>query len=550
MEKIWLPHYEAGIPAHINPDEFPSLNAMFAESVRHYRERTAFLCMGAKLSYGELDTLVQDFAAWLQDVLHLPRGERVAIMLPNVLQYPVCVLGALRGGYTVVNCNPLYKPRELQFQLADSGARVIVILENFAHTLTQIINETPVETVVIARLGDLLGYRRLPVDFVVKYLQRLIPAWNLPKAIGFRQAIVQGRKAVFRPVDVRSQDIAFLQYTGGTTGLAKGAMLTHRNLLANMHQAQAWVCPPLSTDGERVVTALPLYHIFAITANFFLFLRLGSSNLLIVNPRDIAGLIAQMAKYPFSVLTGVNTLFNALQKHPKFARLDFSKVKITLGGGAAIQKSVADRWQQTTGRPLLEAYGLTETSPAVCINPVSLKAHNGSIGLPLPSTEVAIRDELNRDLPCGERGELCVRGPQVTPGYYGQPEETAHVMTPDGFLRTGDIATIDERGFVYIVDRRKDMIIVSGFNVYPNEVEEVLAMHPGIAEAAAIGVPDAKTGEAVKAFIVRSDPTLSEQDISEHCRSYLSAYKQPRQIEFRDELPKTTVGKILRRALR
>ena len=550
MEKIWLPHYEAGIPAHIDPDEFPSLDAMFAESVRRYRDRTAFLCMGAKLAYGELDTLALNFAAWLQNVLCLPRGERVAIMLPNVLQYPVCVLGALRGGYTVVNCNPLYKPRELQFQLADSGARIIVILENFAHTLASIIKETPVETVVIARLGDLLGYRRLPVNFVIKYLQRLIPAWDLPNAIGFREVIAQGQKAAFQPVDVQRQDIAFLQYTGGTTGLAKGAMLTHRNLLANMHQAQAWVCPPLSTDGERVVTALPLYHIFAITANFFLFLRLGSSNLLIVNPRDIAGLIAQMAKYPFSVLTGVNTLFNALQKHPKFARLDFSRVKITLGGGAAIQKSVADRWQQTTGRPLLEAYGLTETSPAVCINPVGLQAHNGSIGLPLPSTEVAIRDELNRDLPCSERGELCVRGPQVMSGYYGQPEETANVMTPDGFLRTGDIATIDERGFVYIVDRRKDMIIVSGFNVYPNEVEEVLAMHPGISEAAAIGVPDAKTGEAVKAFIVRSDPTLSEQDISDHCRSYLSAYKQPRQIEFRDELPKTTVGKILRRALR
>ena len=550
MEKIWLPHYEAGIPAHIDPDEFPSLDAMFAESVRRYRDRTAFLCMGAKLAYGELDTLALNFAAWLQNVLCLPRGERVAIMLPNVLQYPVCVLGALRGGYTVVNCNPLYKPRELQFQLADSGARVIVILENFAHTLASIIKETPVETVVIARLGDLLGYRRLPVNFVIKYLQRLIPAWDLPNAIGFREVIAQGQKAAFQPVDVQRQDIAFLQYTGGTTGLAKGAMLTHRNLLANMHQAQAWVCPPLSTDGEQVVTVLPLYHIFAITANFFLFLRLGSSNLLIVNPRDIAGLIAQLAKYPFSALTGVNTLFNALLKHPKFARIDFSRVKITLGGGAAIQKSVADRWQQTTGRPLLEAYGLTETSPAVCINPVGLQAHNGSIGLPLPSTEVAIRDELNRDLPCSERGELCVRGPQVTPGYYGQPEETAHVMTPDGFLRTGDIATIDERGFVYIVDRRKDMIIVSGFNVYPNEVEEVLAMHPGISEAAAIGVPDAKTGEAVKAFIVRSDPTLSEQDISDHCRSYLSAYKQPRQIEFRDELPKTTVGKILRRALR
>jgi len=551
VEKIWLQSYEQGVPAEIDMSEFQSLGELFEKSVAAYSERTAFVCMGAEITYGQLDTLSRDFAAYLQTVLKLPKGERIAIMMPNVLQYPVCMIGALRGGYTIVNCNPLYTGRELEYQLRDSGSQTIVILENFARTLAQVIARTQVKNVVIARLGDMLGFPKGSiVNFVVKYIKRMVPAWRIPKTVGFRSAIAQGAAAQFTPVKVELEDVAFLQYTGGTTGLSKGAMLTHRNIIANATQAHVWVSSVVTMENEMVVTALPLYHIFALTANCFLFIKIGANNLLITNPRDIPKFVAELGKYPFTVLTGVNTLFNALLNNPDFSALDFSRVKVTLGGGTAVQKGVAERWKKVTGKPLIEAYGLTETSPAATINPINIPEYNGSIGLPISSTEAVIRNDSGADVPLGERGELCIRGPQVMKGYYKQPEETANVFMPDGFLRTGDIAVMDNKGYVRIVDRKKDMILVSGFNVYPNEVEDVLAMHPGVLEVAAIGVPDEKTGEAVKIFVVRKDPLLTPAQLIIHCREYLTAYKVPSQVEFRKDLPKTNVGKILRRELR
>ncbi len=551
MEKIWLQSYEQGVPAEIDLGEFQSLGELFEKSVAAYSERTAFVCMGAEITYGQLDTLSRDFAAYLQTVLKLPKGERIAIMMPNVLQYPVCMIGALRGGYTIVNCNPLYTGRELEYQLRDSGSQTIVILENFARTLAQVIAKTQVKNVVIARLGDMLGFPKGSiVNFVVKYIKKMVPAWRIPKTVGFNSAIAQGAAAQFTPVEVALEDIAFLQYTGGTTGLSKGAMLTHRNIIANATQAHVWVSSVVTMENEMVVTALPLYHIFALTANCFLFIKIGANNLLITNPRDIPRFVAELGKYPFTVLTGVNTLFNALLNNPDFAALDFSRVKVTLGGGTAVQKGVAERWKKVTGKPLIEAYGLTETSPAATINPINIPEYNGSIGLPISSTEAVIRNDSGADVPLGERGELCIRGPQVMKGYYNQPEETANVFMPDGFLRTGDIAVMDNKGYVRIVDRKKDMILVSGFNVYPNEVEDVLAMHPGVLEVAAIGVPDEKTGEAVKIFVVRKDPSLTPAQLIMHCREYLTGYKVPSQVEFRKDLPKTNVGKILRRELR
>jgi long-chain acyl-CoA synthetase len=551
VEKIWLQSYEQGVPAEIDLGEFQSLGELFEKSVAAYSERTAFVCMGAEITYGQLDTLSRDFAAYLQTVLKLPKGERIAIMMPNVLQYPVCMIGALRGGYTIVNCNPLYTGRELEYQLRDSGSQTIVILENFARTLAQVIAKTQVKNVVIARLGDMLGFPKGSiVNFVVKYIKKMVPAWRIPKTVGFNSAIAQGAAAQFTPVEVALEDIAFLQYTGGTTGLSKGAMLTHRNIIANATQAHVWVSSVVTMENEMVVTALPLYHIFALTANCFLFIKIGANNLLITNPRDIPRFVAELGKYPFTVLTGVNTLFNALLNNPDFAALHFSRVKVTLGGGTAVQKGVAERWKKVTGKPLIEAYGLTETSPAATINPINIPEYNGSIGLPISSTEAVIRNDSGADVPLGERGELCIRGPQVMKGYYNQPEETANVFMPDGFLRTGDIAVMDNKGYVRIVDRKKDMILVSGFNVYPNEVEDVLAMHPGVLEVAAIGVPDEKTGEAVKIFVVRKDPSLTPAQLIMHCREYLTGYKVPSQVEFRKDLPKTNVGKILRRELR
>lgn len=551
MDKIWLKSYQEGVPAEIDLNQYQSLGALFDQSVARFRERPAYINMGTQISYGQLDKLTQNFAAYLQQVLKLPKGARIAVMMPNILQYPVAILGALRAGYVVVNVNPLYTPRELEHQLQDSGADVIVILENFAVTLQQVIAKTPVKHVVMTRLGDMLGFPKgAVVNFVAKYIKKLVPAANIPGAVNFRAALSKGASEKLTPVAVGHDDLAFLQYTGGTTGVAKGAMLLHRNILANLAQAHAWIRPGIGEEINLIVTALPLYHIFALTANCFTFLKLGATNLLITNPRDIPGLVAEMSRYPFTVLTGVNTLFNAMLNNEAFCALDFSRLKVTLGGGMAVQRAVAEKWKRVTGKPLVEAYGLTETSPAVTINPLDIAEYTGAIGLPISSTEVALRDEAGRDVPIGERGELCVRGPQVMKGYFNRPDETAKVMTADGFLMTGDIAVMDERGFVRIVDRKKDMILVSGFNVYPNEVEDVVARHPGVLEVAAVGVPHEKSGEAVKIFVVKKDPTLTPEALIAHCREHLTGYKVPSAVEFRNELPKTNVGKILRRELR
>ena len=551
MDKIWLKSYPEGVPAEIDLNTYRSLADLFEQGVSKYRDKVAYVSMGVELTYGDVDRLSRDFAAWLQSVLKLPKGARVALMMPNTLQYPICMFGALRAGYVVVNCNPLYTPRELEHQLKDSGADVIVIMENFAATLEEVLAKTPVKHVVLTKMGDLLGFPKgAIVNFVVKYVKKLVPHFLLPKALALKTALGRGAGAELKKVEITQEDLAFLQYTGGTTGVSKGAMLTHRNIVGNVLQAYAWIKPAISEGQECIITALPLYHIFALTANCFTFFQIGAKNVLIANPRDIPGFAAEMAKHKFTVLTGVNTLFNALLNNAEFCNLDFSTLKVTLGGGMAVQKAVADKWKQVTGKPLIEAYGLTETSPAATINPLTLTAYNGSIGLPVPSTEVEIRDDTGAPVPHGQPGELCVRGPQVMKGYYNRPEETANVMTADGFLRTGDIAVMDDLGFFRIVDRKKDMILVSGFNVYPNEVEDVVAMHPGVLEVAAVGVPDEKSGEAVKIFVVKKDPDLTPEAIIAHCRDNLTGYKVPHHVEFRTELPKTNVGKILRRALK
>ncbi|MFH1872957.1 MAG: long-chain-fatty-acid--CoA ligase [Pseudomonadota bacterium] len=550
MEKIWLKHYPAGVPAEIDVDEFRSIGDLFDRSVKQYGQRRAYINMDKAITYAELDRLSAAFGAYCQSVLKLPKGARIALMMPNLLQYPVCLYGALRAGYTVVNCNPLYTERELEHQLKDSGAEAIVIVENFAHVLAKIVARTPVKHVLVTQLGDMLGFpKRLIVNLVVRHVKKMVPAWNIAAATDLRDALSRGGNLPLRPVEVGHDDIAFLQYTGGTTGVSKGAMLTHGNIIANLQQAHAWIKPFLR-DQEIIITALPLYHIFALTANCLTFFKIGATNVLITNPRDIPGFIKEIGKYPFTTITGVNTLFNAMINNPDFARIDLSRLHLTLGGGMAVQRAVAERWKQITGTALIEAYGLTETSPAATMNPVDIIEYNGTIGLPISSTEVAIRDDAGNDLPLGESGELCVRGPQVMTGYWNRPEETAKVIMPDGFLRTGDIALMDSSGYVKIVDRKKDMILVSGFNVYPNEIEDVLAMHPGVLESAAVGVSDPKTGEAVKIYVVKKDPELTEAALLEHCRANLTAYKVPRQIAFRNELPKTNVGKILRRELR
>jgi long-chain acyl-CoA synthetase len=551
VDKIWLQSYQQGVPAEVDVKEFQSLGEMFEKSAARYRDRVAYINMGAQITYGQLDRLSRDFAAYLQSDLKLVRGARIAIMMPNVLQYPICMLGALRAGYTVVNCNPLYTPRELEHQLKDSGAEAIVILENFAHTLEQVLARSPIKHIVMARLGDMLGFPKgRIVNFVVKYVKKMVPAWTLARTVDFGKALAKGAASDFKPVAVTPDDLAYLQYTGGTTGVSKGAMLTHGNILANLAQVYAWIIPEVEEGRELVVTALPLYHIFALTANCFTFLRIGASNLLITNPRDIPAFTAELAKYPFTIFIGVNTLFNALLNSDAFLALDFSSLKVSLGGGMAVQKAVAEKWKRVTGTPLIEAYGLTETSPAATINPLNITEYTGSIGLPISSTEVAIRNDSGADVALGERGELCIRGPQVMKGYYQRPEETANAFMDDGFLRTGDVAVMDKKGFVRIVDRKKDMILVSGFNVYPNEVEDVVAMHPGVLEVASVGVPDAKSGEAVKIYVVKKDQALTAAQLIAHCREHLTGYKVPSQVEFRDELPKTNVGKILRRQLR
>jgi long-chain acyl-CoA synthetase len=551
----WLKSYPPGVPAEVDLGEYASLVDVMDRTVLACGERTAYISMGRRLTYRKLAELGTRFAGFLQGDQGLARGARVAVMLPNVLQYPVCLCGALKAGLTVVNFNPLYTPRELAHQLEDSGAEVIVVLENFAHVLEAALalmgDKNPVRQVVVTSMGDLLGpVKGVVVNFMLRRVKKMVPAWHFPGAISFQVALARGAGQEFRSVPVGQDDLAFLQYTGGTTGVAKGAVLTHGNMLANLAQIHAWVTPILRDGQELIVTALPLYHIFSLTANWLLFLKLGGASLLIANPRDIGGLIREMGRYPFTAITGVNTLFNALVGHPDFRKLDFGTLRIALGGGMSVQKAVAERWHDLTGVPLIEAYGLTETAPAVTINPMAMKAFNGCIGLPLPSTEVSIRDDADQALPLGSAGEICVRGPQVMKAYYRHPEETANAMTGDGYLRTGDIGIMDEQGFVRLVDRKKDTILVSGFNVYPNEVEDVIAGLPGVREVAAVGVSDPHSGEAVKVFIARSDPSLTVEAVMAHCRKNLTGYKLPRAVEFRTELPKTTVGKILRRALK
>ena len=552
MEKIWLKAYPPGVPAEIDPSRIRSLREMLEEACARYAERSAFVQMDHHLSFRALDDLSHCFAAWLQST-GLERGDRVAIMLPNVLQYPIAMFGVLRAGLAVVNVNPLYTPRELEYQLVDSGAKAIVVLENFAHVVQEVLPRTSVKHVVVTGVGDLLGVLKgWLVNYVVRHRRKQVPAWQIPAAIRFKAVLEVGRRSRLQQPELTHEDVAFLQYTGGTTGVAKGAVLTHGNICANILQAEAWVAPVLSRGNAPpgvLITPIPLYHIFALTANCMVFLRLGWQNVLIINPRDFAGFVAELKKYPFAHLSGVNTLFNALLHTPGFEDVDFRHLKITLGGGMAVQAAVAERWKTVTGNPITQAWGLTETSPGACIN-VPHDEFNGSIGLPIPSTEITIKDDDGRDLAIGETGEICVRGPQVMREYWNRPDETAKVMFPDRWLRTGDIGHMDERGYVYIQDRKKDMILVSGFNVYPNEVEEVVAAHPGVLEAAAIAEPDERSGECVSLFVVRKDPNLTEREIIDFCRKSLTSYKVPRRVHFRTELPKSNVGKILRRALR
>jgi long-chain acyl-CoA synthetase len=509
----------------------------------------AFHNMGAEISYAELDFLTRNFAASLQS-MGLQQGDRIALMMPNILQYPVALFGALRAGLVIVNTNPMYTARELRHQLVDSGAKAIVVVENFASVLAGILDEVPLEHVITTGVGDLLDFpKSMIVNFVLRHIKKSIPAWNIPTSVNFTDVLAKGAKLPFQPVNIAFEDVAFLQYTGGTTGVAKGAMLTHRNIVANLLQSRAWL-QQMDHSNEIIITALPLYHIFALTANCLTFIYLGGSNVLISDPRDMPGFVKELSRHPFTAITGVNTLFNSLLHTPGFADLDFSTVKMTLGGGTAVQKSVAEQWKEVTGVTLIEAYGLTETSPAACINPVTLEEHNGFIGLPIPSTEVAIMSDDGQFLPVGEKGELCIRGPQVMKGYWQHPEATAEVLGADGWLKTGDVAVMTEAGYFKIVDRKKDMILVSGFNVYPNEIEDVIASHPKVLEVAAIGVPNEKSGEAVSVFVVKKDPSLTKEDIIAFCKENLTGYKRPRHIEFMDDLPKSNVGKILRRELR
>jgi long-chain acyl-CoA synthetase len=549
VEKIWLKHYPKGVPAEIDINEYQSVRDVFEESAAKFAARPAFTCMGKSLSFAELDRLSAAFGAYLQ-ANGCKKGTRVALMMPNILQYPVCVFGTLRAGCTVVNVNPLYTARELEHQLTDSGAEVIVVVENFARTVAEVLGRTKVRRVIVTSIGELLGLKGVVVDLVLRHVKKMIPAWSLPGAVRFSDALAAGRTAELERVPLAHDDVAFLQYTGGTTGVAKGAVLQHRNIVANLLQARAWLRPFLGDAREVIITPLPLYHIFSLTANCLTFMTLGGENVLIPNPRDIPGLVKEMSKYKFTGMTGVNTLFNALLNNPEFAKLDFSTLHWTLGGGMAVQEAVAVKWKEVTGCPLIEAYGLTETSPAATINPLDLSAYNGTIGLPISSTEIALRDDAGKDVALGQPGEICIRGPQVMAGYWNRPDETAKVMTADGYFMTGDIGVMDERGFVKIVDRKKDMILVSGFNVYPNEIEGVVAMHAGVLECAAVGVPDAKSGEAVKLFVVKKDPNLTADAVLKHCREHLTGYKMPREVEFRADLPKTNVGKILRRELR
>ncbi|WFU41743.1 long-chain fatty acid--CoA ligase [Bradyrhizobium sp. CB82] len=553
MERIWLKQYPPGVPADIEPTQYASLVDLLEESFAKFADRKAFICMDKAISYRDLDQMSLALASYLQS-RGLQRGARVAIMMPNVLQYPVATAAVLRAGFAVVNVNPLYTPRELEHQLKDSGAEAIIVLENFAHTVEQVITKTSVKHVIIASMGDLLGFKGVIVNLVVRRVKKMVPAYSLPGATAFNDALAAGRSATFNKPKLSPGDVAFLQYTGGTTGVSKGATLLHRNIVANVLQNDAWLQPALAAppqiDQLLIVCALPLYHIFALTACYLLAVRAGGCNLLIPNPRDIPGFIKELAKYQVNSFPAVNTLYNGLMHHPDFKKLDFSKLKISNGGGMAVQRPVAEQWKAVTGCFIAEGYGLSETAPTLTCNPATTSEFSGSIGIPVPSTWISIRDDDGNEVALGQPGEICAKGPQVMSGYWNRPEETAKVMTADGYFRTGDIGVMDEKGYIKIVDRKKDMILVSGFNVYPNEIEEVIASHPGVLECAVIGIPDAKSGEAVKAFVVKKDPNLTAEDVIKFCHEQLTGYKVPKHIEFRTELPKTNVGKILRRQLR
>ena len=550
--KVWLKSYPPGVPAEIDLGEFASMRAILERSCRRFGELPAFTCMERTLTYAQVDGLSRDFASWLQNVAGLGKGSRVALMMPNVLQYPVALFGALRAGLIVVNCNPLYTPRELEHQLVDSGAEAVVILENFAHTLTAVAGRTRVRHVVTTQLGDLLGApRSWLVNFVVKRVKRLVPAWSLPGSVSFGTALAEGRRHALVEPALGHEDLAFLQYTGGTTGVSKGAMLTHGNIVANLQEVSAWLGGQFVDGREVAITALPMYHIFALTGSCCTNVKIGAHNILITNPRDMPGFVKVLSKHPFSTISGVNTLFNGLMNTPGFAQLDFRPLKLSLAGGMAVQRAVAERWKSVTGKPLLEAYGLTETSPGACINPIVEDfEYNGTAGLPLPSTTITIRDDEGRILPLGAEGEICIAGPQVMRGYWNRPDETAKVMTADGAFRSGDIGLMTPEGFVKIVDRKKDMIVVSGFKVFPNEVEDVVAMLPGVREVCAVAAPDEHSGEVVRVVIVRKDPSLTREQVIEHSRANLTGYKVPRIVEFWNELPKTNVGKVLRREVK
>ena len=553
MEKIWLKQYPKDVPADITDqaNAYTSLVQVFAESCTEYADRCAYQSMGAAISYSELDQYAGALAAWLQTE-GVKKGDRVALMMPNLMQYPVSLYAVLRAGAVIVNTNPLYTPNELEHQLRDSGATVIIVAENFVHTLEKVIDRTAIRHVIVTGIGDMLGgLKGVVTNLVVRHVKKMVPRWTLPNTTRFNDAIKQGSQRSFNPPELAHADIACLQYTGGTTGVAKGTILTHGNLVSNLCQAHAWVLPHTHPDKQEcIVTALPLYHIFAFTANCLVFLRLGAKNLLIVNARDTPAMVKELSSTRFTAITGVNTLFNALLNNPDFSKLDFSELKFTLGGGMAVQKAVSERWLKITGKPIAQAYGLTETSPAATINLLDNHEFTGSIGLPVPSTEIVIRDSHQHDLALHESGEICIRGPQVTPGYWNNPKETAKAFDDDGYLRTGDIGYMDEQGYIFIHDRKKDMILVSGFNVYPNEVEAAAVQHPDIIDAAAIGIDDARSGEVVKLFVIRRGNTLTEADVIEHCRTLLSGYKVPKHVEFRDEFPRTNVGKTLRRKLK
>ena len=551
MEKLWLNSYEQGVNAEIDITQYSSISDVFRQSVEKFAHQPAFQNMGKTLTYAEVGKLAENFASYLQNVLKLPRGERVAIMLPNLLQYPIALFGILQAGLVAVNTNPLYTPRELEHQLKDSGATTIIVLENFANTLELVLPRTQIKHVIVASVGEMFGFfKGTLMNFVLRKVKKMVPEYRISDTIPFQTTLKEGAAHTFRPVTLTREDTALLQYTGGTTGVAKGAILSHGNICANMLQAKEWIKNQLREGKETVIAALPLYHIFALTVNLMIFTNAGSKIILITNPRDMKGFIGELKKERISVFIGVNTLFNGMVNQPDFATVDFSNLRLTLGGGMATQKAVAEKWKKITGTPIVEAYGLTEASPGVCCNPLNIEAYSGGIGLPVPSTEVELRDADGKEVPVGQPGELWVRGPQVMKGYWNRPEETAKTIDARGFLETGDIAVMDEKGWLKLVDRKKDLIVVSGFNVYPNEIEEVVSHNDKVMEVACIGVPNEKTGEALKVFVVKKDPSLTKEELIEFCRTELTAYKVPKDIEFRDELPKSNVGKILRRELR